>query len=158
MGAQTRLNVMRAGLLASLAGGWLSWFGVYGSSAAGSGSLADEPLEAIVLALVLSAWVGAVAWIAAPRHRRVRVGALAGLLMSAALLIGYVMIAVLWVDPARWPWGGGAAFELSGLDLGFAGVSFWVGLALDVASSVALGALGWALAGAVGRPRRAIAA
>ena len=111
-----------------------------------------------MLALVLSAWVGAAAWIAAPRHRRLRVGALAGLLMSAALLLGYVMIAVQWVDPAHWPWGGGGAFDFSGLGLGFAGVSFWVGLALDVACSVALGALGWALADAVGRPRRALAA
>ena len=151
MGDRARLNWMRVGLLASLAAGWLTWFGIYGSSAAGSGSLAGQPVEGIVLALALSGWAGVVAWIVAPRHRRLWTGALAGLLMAGSYAIGYVLIANLWVDAAQRPWTDGAALTLPEL-------SFWVGFAIDVATSLCLGVMGWAVAEIAGRPRNTMTA
>jgi hypothetical protein len=145
MGERSRLNWTRVGLVGSLAAGWLVGFGVHGSAAAASG-WGDIPGEALLLGTALCAWAGVVAWVAAPAHRRPRIGALAGLLMVMTFVLGNVLIAMLWVLPERRGlWGGETWLSL------LLESWFWVGV--PVAGSLVLGALGWSAAALVGRPR-----
>ena len=120
-----------------LAIGWLLGFAIHGASAAATG-WGDVSAPLMLLGVVLCVAAGAVAWAVAPAHRRARYGALAGIVMWISFIVGNVLVALLWVDPAHMAESGETWLSL------LLESWFWIGLPTLVSAS--LGAVGWLMA------------
>jgi hypothetical protein len=129
--------VPRLLLVGLLAIGWLIGFAVHGSMAAATGWGDISPLL-MLWGVALCALAGGVAWAVAPAHRRMLIGALAGLGMFASFVVGNLLVVALWVDPAHMAESGESWFSL------LLESWFWIGLPTLV--SGALGASGWSIA------------
>ena len=132
-------------LLASLVGMWLIGLAGQRSIVEGTGYLDVSP-ELLVLGIVLCTLAGAVARAIAPRHRRVRIGALAGIAMIGTIVTGYLLLAVAYGDRFDSGEGGETWFSL------LLESWFWIGVPLVV--SAILGAIGWVAADALDRLAR----
>jgi hypothetical protein len=98
----------------------------------------DLTPEVLLAGPALAFTAGAITWRIAPAHRHLRFGALAGLVMLATYVAGYVPIVVVEVLPYR----GGATGETP-ISL-LLEAWFWIGVPTVVCGG--MGALGWATA------------
>ena len=136
-------------LPALFAAGWLVGLVTQWRTAVTTGYMDIHPAQ-LVLGLALFALAGASVRVDAPRFRRARAGAVAGVLALATIIAGYWTLALLLV-PARLGEDSGETWFSLLLESWF-----WVGVPL-VLSSV-LGLAGWLAAGRLvrtGGPRAA---
>ena len=142
MRAFMQAPVARAIIPGVLAAGWL--VGLLGQRqvAVDTGYLDVSP-PLMLLGLLLFLFAGMSARVLLPHVRRRAAGALAGVAVLAAVLTGYLVLAVVYLDPSRLTDGGETWCSL------LLESWFWLGIPLLV--SAGLGAVGWWLADAAGR-------
>ena len=131
------LFAVRTIMVAGLAFGWLIGLLAQRSIVEGTGYLDVSP-ALLVLGAFLCALAGAAARIGAPAHRRLRVGAFAGIGMSVSIVVGYLGLALAYADRFTANAGGETWWTL------LLESWFWIGIPLVV--SAALGTLGWSVA------------
>jgi hypothetical protein len=132
----------RAVIPGVLAVGWLVGLVSQRQVAVDTGYLDVSP-ALMLLGTLLFLFAGMSARVLLPSVRRRAAGALAGVAVLAAIMVGYGVLTVVYIDPSRLNDGGETWFSL------LLESWFWVGVPLLV--SFGLGALGWWLADAAGR-------
>jgi hypothetical protein len=125
-----------------LAAGWLVGLVGQRQIAVDTGYLDVSP-PLLLLGLLLFLFAGMSARVLLPNVRRRAAGALAGVAVLAAILVGYGALILLYIDPSRFSEGGETWFSL------LLESWFWIGVPLLLSSG--LGAVGWWLADRVGR-------
>lgn len=101
----------------------------------------------MALGLGLCAWAGVVAWLVAPGHRRVRTGAIAGIVAMAAMIAGNISLMVLLGDRFVGTADSGETwFSLL--------IESWFWIGIPTAIGAGLGTAGWLVADVVARVLR----
>lgn len=106
---------------------------------------ADVTPDLLLLAIALCALAGAASFPLLPAHRRIRTGALAGVVMEAAIIGGYLVLALVMMGSESFSGGDETWFTL------LLEAWFWIGIPTVVAASA--GAVGWIAAARIEQVR-----